>query len=59
VVLGSIFIVALGLGAASKIALAVVMVFFVVFGERVPGRARSRQEPDRERAVFSAPATGR
>jgi len=31
VVLGSIFIVALGLGAASKIALAVVMVFFVVF----------------------------
>src|SRR3979490_1150377 len=31
VVFGSIFIVALGLGAASKIALAVVMVFFVVF----------------------------
>ena len=32
IVLGSIFIIALGLGMASKVALAVVMVFFVVFG---------------------------
>ncbi len=32
VVLGSIFVIALGLGMASKVALAVVMVFFVVFG---------------------------
>lgn len=31
VVLGSVFVIALGLGMASKIALAVVMVFFVVF----------------------------
>src|SRR5438309_2331825 len=37
VVLGSIFIVALGLGAASKVALAVVMVFFVVFGNAFQG----------------------
>ena len=37
VVLGSIFIVALGLGAASKIALAVVMVFFVVFANAFQG----------------------
>jgi NitT/TauT family transport system permease protein len=36
----SIFIIALGLGMASKVALAVVMVFFVVFGECLPGRAR-------------------
>jgi NitT/TauT family transport system permease protein len=44
VVLGSIFIVSLGLGMASKVALAVVMVFFVVFanayqGVREAGRA--------------------
>ena len=37
VVLGSIFIVALGLGAASKVALAVVMVFFVVFANAFQG----------------------
>ena len=37
VVLGSIFIVALGLGAPSKIALAVVMVFFVVFANAFQG----------------------
>ncbi len=37
VVLGSIFIVALGLGSASKIALAVVMVFFVVFANAFQG----------------------
>src|SRR3954451_1862025 len=35
--LGSIFIVALGLGSASKIALAVVMVFFVVFANAFQG----------------------
>ena len=32
VVLGSVFVIALGLGMASKVALAVIMVFFVVFG---------------------------
>jgi NitT/TauT family transport system permease protein len=37
VVLGSIFIIALGLGMASKVALAVVMVFFVVFGNAFQG----------------------
>jgi NitT/TauT family transport system permease protein len=37
VVLGSIFIIALGLGMASKIALAVVMVFFVVFSNAFQG----------------------
>ena len=37
VVLGSIFIIALGLGSPSKIALAVVMVFFVVFGNAFQG----------------------
>src|SRR6185312_7059267 len=37
VVLGSIFIVALGLGSPSKIALAVVMVFFVGFGNAFQG----------------------
>jgi NitT/TauT family transport system permease protein len=37
VVLGSIFIIALGLGMASKIALAVVMVFFVVFANAFQG----------------------
>ncbi len=37
VVLGSIFIVSLGLGAPSKIALAVVMVFFVVFANAFQG----------------------
>ena len=37
VVLGSIFIVSLGLGSASKIALAVVMVFFVVFANAFQG----------------------
>jgi NitT/TauT family transport system permease protein len=37
VVLGSIFIVALGLGSPSKIALAVVMVFFAVFANAFQG----------------------
>ena len=37
VVLGSIFIVSLGLGMWSKVALAVVMVFFVVFGNAFQG----------------------
>ena len=37
VVLGSVFIIALGLGLASKVALAVVMVFFVVFGNAFQG----------------------
>ena len=37
VVLGSIFIIALGLGMPSKVALAVVMVFFVVFGNAFLG----------------------
>lgn len=37
VVLGSVFVIALGLGMASKIALAVLMVFFVVFGNAFQG----------------------
>jgi NitT/TauT family transport system permease protein len=37
IVLGSIFIVALGIGTNSKVALAVVMVFFVVFGNAFQG----------------------
>lgn len=37
VVLGSIFVIALGLGMASKVALAFVMVFFVVFGNAFQG----------------------
>jgi NitT/TauT family transport system permease protein len=37
VVLGSVFIIALGLGMASKVALAFVMVFFVVFGNAFQG----------------------
>ena len=37
VVLGSIFVIALGLGMASKVALAVVMVFFVVFANAFQG----------------------
>jgi len=37
VVLGSIFIISLGLGIWSKVALAVVMVFFVVFGNAFQG----------------------
>lgn len=37
VVLGSVFVIALGLGIASKVALAVVMVFFVVFGNAFQG----------------------
>lgn len=37
IVLGSIFVIALGLGLASKVALAVVMVFFVVFGNAFQG----------------------
>ena len=37
VVLGSIFIITLGLGMASKVALAFVMVFFVVFGNAFQG----------------------
>lgn len=37
VVLGSVFVIALGLGMASNIALAVVMVFFVVFGNAFQG----------------------
>lgn len=37
VVLGSVFVISLGLGMASKIALAVVMVFFVVFGNAFQG----------------------
>jgi NitT/TauT family transport system permease protein len=37
VVLGSVFVIALGLGMASKVALAVVMVFFVVFGNAFEG----------------------
>jgi NitT/TauT family transport system permease protein len=37
VVLGSIFVIALGLGMAPKVALAVVMVFFVVFGNAFQG----------------------
>jgi NitT/TauT family transport system permease protein len=36
-VLGSIFIISLGLGMASKVALAVVMVFFVVFANAFQG----------------------
>jgi len=37
VVLGSIFVIALGLGMASKVALAFVMVFFVVFNNAFQG----------------------
>lgn len=37
VVLGSIFVISLGLGMASKVALGVVMVFFVVFGNAFQG----------------------
>ncbi|WP_311030905.1 ABC transporter permease [Mesorhizobium koreense] len=37
VVLGSVFIIALGLGMASKVALAFVMVFFVVFANAFQG----------------------
>ena len=37
VVLGSIFIIMFGLGMGSKVALAVVMVFFVVFGNAFQG----------------------
>ncbi len=37
VVLGSIFIIVFGLGMGSKVALAVVMVFFVVFGNAFQG----------------------
>ncbi len=37
VVLGSIFIIAFGLGMASKVALAVVMVFFIVFANAFQG----------------------
>ena len=37
VVLGSIFIIIFGLGMGSKVALAVVMVFFVVFGNAFQG----------------------
>ncbi|MEJ5149584.1 ABC transporter permease [Comamonas sp. MYb396] len=37
VVLGSVFVIALGLGMASKVALAVVMVFFVVFANAFQG----------------------
>ena len=37
VVLGSVFIISLGLGMASKVALAVVMVFFVVFANAFQG----------------------
>lgn len=37
VVLGSVFIIALGLGMASKVALAVVMVFFIVFANAFQG----------------------
>src|ERR1700686_1603765 len=37
VVLGWVFVIALGLGMASKVALAVVMVFFVVFGNAFQG----------------------
>jgi NitT/TauT family transport system permease protein len=37
VVLGSIFVIAFGLGMASKVALAFVMVFFVVFGNAFQG----------------------
>jgi len=37
VVFGSVFIMALGLGIASKVALAVMMVFFVVFGNAFQG----------------------
>ena len=37
VVLGSVFVIALGLGMASKVALAVVMVFFVVFSNAFQG----------------------
>ncbi len=36
-VLGSVFVIALGLGMASKVALAVVMVFFVVFANAFQG----------------------
>lgn len=37
VVLGSVFVIAFGLGMASKVALAVVMVFFVVFANAFEG----------------------
>ena len=37
VVLGSIFVIAFGLGMASKVALAVVMVFFIVFANAFQG----------------------
>jgi NitT/TauT family transport system permease protein len=43
VVLGSVFVISLGLGMASKVALAVVMVFFVVFANAFQGV----QEADR------------
>ncbi|HTH98542.1 MAG TPA: ABC transporter permease [Stellaceae bacterium] len=37
IVLGSIFVIAFGIGSSSKVALAVVMVFFVVFGNAFQG----------------------
>jgi NitT/TauT family transport system permease protein len=37
IVLGSIFVIAFGIGISSKVALAVVMVFFVVFGNAFQG----------------------
>lgn len=37
IVLGSIFVISLGLGMQSKVALAVVMVFFVVFANAFQG----------------------
>lgn len=37
IVLGSIFVIAFGIGTSSKVALAVVMVFFVVFGNAFQG----------------------
>jgi len=43
VVLGSVFVIALGLGMASKVALAVVMVFFVVFGNAFQGVVEADQ----------------
>lgn len=57
VVLGSIFIIAFGLGIASKVALAVVMVFFVVFANAFQGVREANQAMiDNARILGASPA---
>ena len=57
--LGAIFIISLGLGLASKVALAFVMVFFVVFANAFQGVREADRTMIANAQILGAVAAGR